>query len=615
MAKSPVTGAHAQPKPETTILSGNEALARGAYEAGVRVAASYPGTPSTEILEWLAGCDPKQVYVEWAANEKVAFDVAAGASFAGARALVSMKHVGLNVAADSLMSMAYTGVNGGFVLICCDDPGIYSSQNEQDSRYYARCAGIPVLEPSDVQEAKDYVIEAFEISEHFDTPVMVRSTTRVSHCNGVLTLGQRKEPPLRGFQRNPGKYVMIPLYARARHAQVLERLERLAEFVETTPLNRWEQGTTKVGVITSGASYQYVREVLPEASVLVLGVTYPLPLGKIRAFADSVERLFVVEELEPLMESEIRAAGIEVSGKALFPRLGEFSPDIVANGFARAGLCEPPTPAPELVVESVARPPVLCPGCPHFTPFMALRALDAIVAGDIGCYTLSVLPPLQAMDTCLCMGASIGNAIGMEKAGEVSKPVVAAIGDSTFLHAGIPALMDAVYNKAKITVVILDNSSVAMTGGQDHPGTGRTARGEETHKVDLEALCRALGVQHVRTVDSYDVGAMFRGLREAIAYPGVSVVISNRPCVLDPVKIKGTPYEVVSGECIACQACMNLGCPSITWTDELYDGHHKVRIDPLTCVGCTVCAQVCPTNCVKLVSGKAPGENLAGAKA
>ena len=582
-------------------LTGNEAIARGAWEAGVKVAAAYPGTPSTEILENLGRYPAESLHAEWSTNEKVALDVAIGASFAGRRALAAMKHVGLNVAADAFMSQTYIGVNGGLVLAICDDPGIHSSQNEQDTRMYAALATVPVLEPSDAQEALDFTKLAFELSELFDTPVIVRSTTRLSHTRSPVTLGERHEPPARPFIEKPAKNVMIPAYARPRHSAVLERETKLKAYFAQAAINRWEEGDTGFGVITAGTCYPYVREVLPDANVLKLGASWPLPDDLLRRYCVSVDRIFVVEELEPVIEKEIRALGFKAEGKKFFPRAGELSPEIVRAGFEQAQIL-PRRPAQNRwTPEPLVRPPVLCAGCPHTSAFMAVRATGARVAGDIGCYTLACLDPLRGMDTTVSMGSSIGNAVGMAMAGE-TKPVVATIGDSTFLHAGIPQLINAVYNQANIAVVLLDNHITAMTGGQHHPGTGKTLRGEPAPQVDYEALVRAVGVKWVRKVDSYDLAAMHQALRDAINYRGVAVLIADRPCVLDPVKIKGPPFEVVQEQCNACQACMNLGCPAITWSEQSFEGRHKVQIDPSLCIGCTLCAQVCTVDCIKVTA-------------
>jgi indolepyruvate ferredoxin oxidoreductase alpha subunit len=582
--------------PVTVLLSGNEAIARGALEAGVRVAAGYPGTPSTEILESLVRFDPaREVYVEWSTNEKVALDVALGGSMAGARALATMKHVGLNVAADTFMTAAYTGVHAGLVLVSADDPGMHSSQNEQDNRLFARFAGVPVMEPADSQEALDFTRAAFELSERFDTPVMVRSTTRLSHGRGATALGDIQPGRVLGFQRDQAKYVMLPGFARRRHPIVLERLARLAAYAEECPFNRVELRDRSLGVVTHAMAYHYLREVLPDVSVLKLGLVYPLPMRMIREFAASVDRLVVLEELEPFIEEQLRAEGLRVEGKAYFPRVGELSPEVVRAGVERLGCQEDRTEGVSPPLQPANRPPLLCPGCPHVAPFLVLRQLGAVVSGDIGCYTLAATPPLSAMDSCIAMGSSIGVAIGLARSGAAGGPVVAAIGDSTFLHAGLPALADAVYHGTKITVVILDNGTTAMTGGQPHPSAGATIRGEPAPSLDLAGVCKALGVGFVRVVDPYDLGATSLAMEQAIAAPGVSVVITNRPCVEAPIKVRDRPFEVRDELCIACQSCMNLGCPSITWNDAWHEGRRKVSIDPATCTGCTLCAQVCPT--------------------
>ncbi|MFL9825699.1 indolepyruvate ferredoxin oxidoreductase subunit alpha [Rhodoplanes sp. SY1] len=591
---------------EALPLTGNEAIARGAWEAGVKVAAAYPGTPSTEILESLATYDPADVTAQWSVNEKVALDTAIGASFAGVRTLAAMKHVGLNVAADSLMSFSYIGAHGGLVLVVCDDPGIHSSQNEQDTRLFARLAGVPVLEPADAQEALDYVKAAVDLSEQFDTPVILRGTTRLSHTRSVVTVGARTEVASRGFIGDHTRTVTIPANARRLHPKVIAREAALSQWMVTSPLTRRDDGSDRrCGIVTSGLAYLYVKEAAPQFPVLKLAGSYPLAADAIRDFAATVERVIVVEELEPVLEEAIRAMGIPAEGKSLFPRLGELSVELLREGLAKAGLVDTPVPLVPIDITPMARPPVLCSGCPHTASFYALRSIGAHVAGDIGCYTLAAIDPLRSMDTCVCMGASIGNAVGMAKAG-TEKPVVATIGDSTFLHSGIPPLIDAVYNKADLTVLILDNHITAMTGGQDHPGTGRDLRGEAAPRVDYAALCRAIGIDWVRVVDPYEVGRLLQTLREATTHRGVSVIIASRPCVLDPVKIKGAPVAVRASACIACQSCMNLGCPSITWSGELFEGRHKVTIDATTCIGCTICAQVCPTDCIQPVTRGAP---------
>jgi len=482
------------------LLSGNEALALGAYHAGVKVATAYPGTPSTEILEAIARFD--DVYAEWSTNEKVAMEVALGASYTGVRAMASMKQVGLNVASDPFMAASTTGVDGGLVVICADDPGAHSSQGEQDNRHYARLAKVPMLEPSDSQEAYDFMAQAFDLSEQFDTPVMVRTTTRISHSKTVVEV-RRSRPLPAGqpeFKYNVAKYVMLPAHARIRHPLMEERLVKLAEYAETCPLNQVIKGGRELGVVTSGVAYQYAREVFSKASFLKLGMTYPLPRNLLHNFATQVKRLIVIEELDPFLQENIQAMGIEVTGKEFIPRVGELNPDIIYEAGQKMGLL-PDSPRREIetCVELPGRPPLLCPGCPHTGIFFVLSSLGQrarlakakdktladsplVITGDIGCYTLGTYPPLLAMDTCACMGASIGEALGMEKAG-VSKKVVAVIGDSTFLHSGITGLVNGVYNNARITLVILDNGTTAMTGHQEHPGTGISVQGKETRKV------------------------------------------------------------------------------------------------------------------------------------
>ena len=586
---------------EQRPMTGNEAIARGAWEAGVRVGAAYPGTPSTEIMENLALYPKEDVTAQWSTNEKVAFDVAIGASFAGARAITSMKHVGLNVASDAFMSETYIGVNAGLVLVVCDDPGIHSSQNEQDSRYYSRLAMAPTLEPSDAQEALDFTKLAFDLSERFDCPIMVRGTTRLSHTRSVVTVSERNSVPMKEFVDDPEKNVMIPSNARSSHPKLIQREEEFRKFLNSSELIRWQRGGSEVGVITLSTAYTYVKEVLPEASVLKLGCSYPLPDQVIKEFAASVDRLFVVEELEPIIEKEILAMGLDVEGKAFFSRMGEFSPESVRDSFVRAGVLEAEEGEQDWDVYAPPRPPVLCAGCPHISSFMSLRALDVRVAGDIGCYTLAAVSPLRSIDTCVSMGSSIGNAVGMATAGGQTRPIVATIGDSTMLHSGIPPLIDAVYNDVNITVILLDNQITAMTGGQNHAATGRSLTGEETHRVDYEALFEAIGVKWIRRADSYDLGSMLQTFREATEFKGVSVVISDRPCVLDPVKIRGETMMVQADKCTGCQSCMNLGCPALVWSDEWYDGRHKVEINPDACIGCSMCAQVCSTNSIVAV--------------
>lgn len=584
------------------LLSGNEAVARGAYEAGVKLAAGYPGTPSTEILETLAERF-RSVYSQWSPNEKVAFEVGIGASIGGARALVTMKHVGLNVAADPLMTFAYTGVNGGFVVVSADDPEMHSSQNEQDNRIFAKFAQIPFLEPSDSQEAKDMLVAAFEISERFDTPVMLRLTTRISHTMGIVELGEPVDLRERKFVKDPAKYVMIPSNARIRHVVLAERLKELQRYTEQTPFNLVESNGSPVGVITGGVAYQYAKEVAPNFDYFKIGFGFPLPIESIRRFVEAHETVLVVEELEPYYEEQIRAAGILVEGKKYFGALGELSPSRVGIGMKQAGL-QVAVPEPEITTaELFPRPPVLCPGCPHRGAFMALRKLGVAVTGDIGCYTLGVLKPLNALDTCICMGASIGNAIGMEKVKGSEKGTVAVIGDSTFFHSGITGLLDAVYNKSNVTVIILDNRATAMTGGQEHPGTGRTLMGEPAHRTDIKELVKALGVKNFEEVDAYDFDATLAAIKRQIETPGPSVILTTRPCVLMPKRIMDEPYVVDLELCNACGACFRISCPAIMAAEETNErGHPKAIIDDSLCTGCTLCAQICPTDAIVLKS-------------
>lgn len=584
------------------LLSGNEAVARGTLEAGVGMAVGYPGTPSTEILETVSRFFP-EVYCQWSPNEKVAYEVGIGASVGGARALVTMKHVGLNVAADPFMTHAYTGVNGGLVVVSADDPAMHSSQNEQDNRIFARFAQVPFLDPSDSQECKDFVIKGFELSEEFDTPVMLHMVTRISHSKGVVNIEEPKKGPDKKFVKDPSKYVMIPANARKRHVVVEERLKQLKDLAETTPLNRLEENGSKVGIITGGVSYQYTKEVAPDFDYLKIGLGYPLPMNKIRKFVEDHERIIVVEELEPFWEDMIKAEGIAVEGKRYFGNMGELSPQRVAKGLKDAGVMDyvpGGTIDPE---ELFPRPPVLCPGCPHRGAFMALKKLKVAVTGDIGCYTLGVLEPLNALDTCICMGASIGTAIGMEKVKGSEKGTVAVIGDSTFFHSGITGLVDAVYNNSNVTVIILDNRATAMTGGQMHPGTGNTLMGDPAGTIDIEQLVKALGIKNYRRLDTYDYDTTLKVVKEELANEGPSVIHTSRPCVLMPKKIMEEPYVVDLEACNGCSACFRISCPAISasvLTNK--HGHPKAEIDPDTCTGCTLCSQICPEEAIVLKS-------------
>jgi indolepyruvate ferredoxin oxidoreductase alpha subunit len=589
------------------LLSGNEAIALGAWEAGVRYAAAYPGTPSTEILPALA--QYAGVKAEWASNEKVALDTAIGASFAGGRALAAMKHVGVNVASDSLMSLSYTGVGAGLVLVSADDPGAFSSQNEQDNRQYARFGKFPCLEPSDSQEAKDFTAFAFELSERFDTPVMLRSTTRLSHSKSPVEVAMPDEPrerePLPPFERKPRKYVMIPAHARLRHPVVEERMEALAAYAETCPLNQVVWGDRRIGVIADGVAYQYAREIFAGSSFLKLGMVHPLPQQMIRDFAAEVETLVVVEELDPFIEEQVRAMGLEVIGKSFFPRTGELTLARVRAGAIEAGLLtdekEPETEhGPQEDLTLPGRPPALCPGCPHRSVFFNLRKLKLLVAGDIGCYAIGVLPPFEKMDMVISMGASIGMAHGAKQAG-CPDNIVATIGDSTFFHTGLPELANMIYNGGNACTMILDNRTTAMTGGQEHPGTGVTLQGETTHSVDIESLVRAMGVQDLWVVDALDVKGVEAAIREAIAIEDrPTVIIVNGLCVFVPQFQRRPVVAVDHDVCNGCGFCFRVGCPAILKSDELDERtkRPKAEIDPLLCTGCTVCLQVCPRSAI-----------------
>ena len=569
------------------LYLGNEAIARGAWEAGCTVAAAYPGTPSTEITEAVARYE--EIYAEWAPNEKVALEVGIGASFGGARAMVCMKHVGVNVAADPLFTASYTGVNGGLVIVVADDPGMHSSQNEQDSRYYAKSAHIPMLEPSSSQEAKEFVKLAFELSEKYDTPVFVRTTTRISHSRGLVELEERAEVELKEYKKDVAKYVMMPGMARGRHKVVEAREIALKTDADSFEINREEIVKTEIGVITSGLCYQYVKEALPDASVLKLGMVYPLPMEKIHSFVKKVKKLYVIEELEPIIENELKANGIDVIGKEIFTIQGEYS----ANMIKKAVLGEKDFDI-EAEKELPIRPPIMCPGCPHRGAYFVMKKLKLVVNGDIGCYTLGALPPVASMDTCVCMGASIGMTHGMEKARgkEFSNKEVAIIGDSTFMHSGVTGLINVVYNKGNSTVIIVDNRTTGMTGHQDNPVNGMTLKGEPTHEIDLEVLCEAVGVKHVQTIDPFDLDGFEKGLKEALEFDGPSVIISKRECaLLDKSKWQPACY-ITSDTCIGCKKCLKLGCPAL-----VNDGK-KVKVDPTLCVGCGLCIDVCPTKSI-----------------
>lgn len=564
------------------LMLGNEAVARGAYEAGVRVASSYPGTPSTEITEFIAKYD--EIYSEWAPNEKVAVEVASGAAIAGGRALSAMKHVGLNVAADPLFTMSYIGVNAGLVLCVADDPGMHSSQNEQDSRNYAIAAKLPMLEPADSSECKEFVKRAYAISEEFDTPVLLRLSTRVAHSQSAVELLPREEVPVRDYQKNVAKNVMVPANARPKHVIVEQRTQALEAFNNTCDLNRVEMNDTKIGIITAGIAYQYAREALPNASFLKLGMINPLPEQLIRDFAAKVDVCYVIEELDPVLERQIRAMGIAVCGKDKLTMIGEYSVALL-----RERLLGKKTEASYTVDEEIpVRPPVMCPGCSHRGVFYVLNKLKLRVSGDIGCYSLGCAKPLDSIDSIICMGASISAQHGMEKArgSEFARQSVAVLGDSTFLHSGVTGLMDIVYNKGTSTVIILDNSITGMTGHQDNPSTGFTIKGEPTRQVNLVTLCHAVGVDKVTVADPFDVEHFEAVVREHLAAEEPSVIIAQRPCAL----LKKAGYTgccTITDACKNCKMCMRLGCPAISMTKN------GPVIDDTLCNGCGLCTHVC----------------------
>ena len=564
------------------IMLGNQAIARGAYEAGVKVSSAYPGTPSTEISEFLAKYD--EVYTEWAPNEKVALEVAIGASFSGIRSLACMKHVGLNVASDPLYTFAYTGVNGGSVIVVADDPGLASSQNEQDTRMIARSAHIPLLEPSDSEEARVFIKFAYELSEKYDTPVILRTTTKLSHSQSVVNIEEREEVTDKAYERNIKKYVMMPGSAIGRHVAVEERENVLQRDASEFPVNKVEIKDRKLGFITSGIPYQYVKEACPDASVLKLGIINPLPRKLIEDFVKEVECVYVVEELEPVIEEQIKSWGIEVKGKELFTKQGEYSANLLKK--AIYGKDDAIFSAEKVP----ARPPILCSGCPHRSVFSVLNKLKIHAAGDIGCYTLGAVAPLSVIDTTVCMGASISVLHGMEKAKgkDFIKDWVAVIGDSTFLHTGVNSLINMVYNKASGTVIILDNRTTGMTGHQDHAATGKTLKGEETYAVNLETLCRAIGVPNVCTVNAFDVDTLEKTIKDCVNGSVLSVIIAKAPCAL--LKGQKFPYKCVSDaeKCKKCAMCLKIGCPAIT---RNVDG--TVTINDTMCNGCGLCMSKC----------------------
>ena len=575
---------------EKVIMLGNEAIARGAYEAGVKVSSAYPGTPSTEISEYLVQYRD-DVYEEWAPNEKVATEVAVGASLAGVRSMACMKHVGLNVAADPLYSVSYMGVNGGLVIVVADDPGLYSSQNEQDTRMVARAAQIPVIEPSDSAEAKDFFKVAFELSEKFDRPFIFRTTTRLAHSQGLVELQERVEPEDRPYEKNIQKNVMMPGNAKIRHVEIEKRNNELAEEANTLPINRVEMNDTKIGVITSGIPYQYVKEALPNASVLKLGMVNPLPRKLIEDFAAKVETLYIVEELDPVIEEQVKSWGIKAVGKEILTVQGEYSANMLREAILKEKLdIKEPAAAP-------GRPPILCPGCPHRSVFYVLNKLKMHAAGDIGCYTLGAVAPLSVIDTTMCMGSSISTLHGMEKAKgkDYIKNWVAVIGDSTFMHTGVNSLMNMVYNKATGTVMILDNSTTGMTGHQDHAATGKTLQGDPTYAISIPGICRAMGIKNVYEINAFDLPLLEKTIKEEAAKDEISVIITKTPCVLLD-KRKKPLYRALPDKCKKCGACMKPGCPAMTKNP---DG--TIHIDDTMCTGCGLCKDLCKFDAIELV--------------
>ncbi len=576
------------------FLSGNAAIARGAWEAGVKFASAYPGTPSTEILEFLGTY--KEIDAQWAVNEKTAMETVIGAAFGGVRSLCAQKHVGLNVAADPLFTVSYIGINAGLVIVTADDPGLHSSQNEQDNRNYARAARIPMFEPTNSQEAKDMVKAAYELSEEYDTPVFVRTTTRISHSEGIVTLDERKEAKERSFERNMNKYCTLPAISKKLHVTVEERTSKLEKLSNKSPFNKIEKGDKKLGIITSGISYQHAKEVFPNASFLKVGMSWPFPTDLFKKFAATVDKVVVIEENDPFLETAVRAAGIECIGKDRIPVCGELNPDIIFEALKE--FSDKPAPASAKLVSGVkipVRPPVLCPGCPHRGVFYTLRKLDCTVTGDIGCYSLGALAPHKAMHSIICMGGSITAALGMSKAmkEKISGKLVAVIGESTFMHSGMTGLLDTVYNKGCHVTIILDNSITAMTGHQPNPGSGKTLKGEPTKALNIEALCKAIGVDHVTSVDPFDLPKVEEAIKEALKLEEKgepSVIITKRPCfLLKDYKPQTFKVAINHDKCVKCGMCTKLGCPAIEVNPQ--DG--KTVINYSLCAHCGLCAKVC----------------------
>lgn len=577
------------------LMSGNEAIARGAWEAGVHYATGYPGTPSTEILENIAKY--KDIESDWSANEKVAFDVAMGVSLAGKRTIVTMKHVGLNVAADAFMVFPYSGCIGGFIVVSADDPGMHSSQNEQDNRYFAKFGKVPLLEPVDSQEAKDFITIGLELSERFETPVLLRTTTRISHAKGVVEVGERRQVEPKEYKTDIPRF-LVPPFAKKRRPTVEARLEKLLEFSETFEYNRVEEGDPKIGVIASGVGYLYAHEVLPDATYLRLGMSFPFPAKKAREFCKRFDTVYVVEEGEPFIEEYLRIHGIHnIVGKDKVPLMGELNPEILEKTFHGTEI--PKSFGDEIPIPP--RPPLLCLGCPHRGVFHTLSQLmkrNVVAMGDIGCYTLGGLPPYSSLQTCFCMGSSVGNALGFAKgAGPEGPKPVGVIGDSTFIHGGIPSLVDMVYKKSLATLMILDNSTTGMTGQQENPSTGKSLRGEPAPALDFVKLAEAIGVEFIRTVDPYDMKLLRKTIREAVDFPGPSLVITKHACKMLPEERKklGRTIQFKAEDCNLCKMCYKLGCPAIDWNDET-----GPIIDELQCVGCELCAMLCKPDALYL---------------
>lgn len=569
------------------LMLGNQAVARGLYEASCAFVSSYPGTPSTEITEYAAKYP--EIYAEWAPNEKVAMEAAIGASISGVRSFCAMKHVGLNVAADPLFITSYIGAEAGMVIAVADDPGMHSSQNEQDSRHYAVAAKLPMLEPSDSAECRDFTVKAFELSEKFDTPFILRTSTRVAHSQSIVEEGERRQLEIKPYEKNPAKHVMAPANAIKRHVVVEQRLDEIAEWANTCEFNRAEYNSEKLGIICAGSTYVYSKEVFGnDASYLKLGLVNPLPDKLIREFCSKVERVIVIEELDPVIETYVKSLGIVCDGKNILPELSEFSQEVIA----KCVLGKQPESV-SISDEIPVRPPVLCPGCPHRGLFYTLKKMKLTVSGDIGCYTLGAAAPLSAVDTTLCMGASISGLHGMNKSGGISpEKSVAVIGDSTFAHSGVTGLMNIVYNKGISTVIIADNRITGMTGHQENPTTGKTLKEEITHALNLEKLCEAMGINDVKVIDPNDTKAMEEGIKDSLSRQEPSVIISRRPCVLLKEVKKDKYFVIDSDKCRSCKACMQIGCPAISMVDG------KAKIDTTLCTGCGLCQNMCKFGCI-----------------